>query len=508
MLGSRGLSDSRTNRCCSFKSIDPSPCHASAHPIDHGSSTAFSIRDTQEESPNTVTVSEITTRHLRRLKASASDFLGKEVNAAVITVPTDFGEAQKDSLKVAAKAAGIEVLQFIHEPISAVLAYDARPEAKLSDKITVVADLGSTRSDVAVVASRGGMYSILATAHDFDLGGAKLDEVLVDHFAKEFIKKHKADPRKNERSLAKLKLESEATRKALSLGASASFSIESLADGIDFTATVNRTRYELLANKVFGSFTRLIDGAVQKAELDVLDIDEVILSGGTSHTPKIASNLQAHFPQSTTILAPATAPTAINPSELSARGAAIQASLISEFDTEDIEQSTHPMVTVTPHVSKAIGVLCISDDEEKGIFKALVEAETAVPTRRTAHFAVPREGGDVIVKLCEGIREIKVTTHAPKPKTNGKVDGARDEDEDVDSDEEEEEEEEIREKVWKPGKALAEVAVKGVKKGGKVEVQVNVGGDLAVQLIVREVGGKGGVRGNIEKPATVANGSV
>ncbi|KAL9068186.1 MAG: hypothetical protein Q9157_006576 [Trypethelium eluteriae] len=474
------------------------------------SGIAFSIRDTEAESENTVTVSEITTRHLKRLKTSASDFLGKEVNAAVITVPTDYSVAQKEGLKASAKGAGIEVLQFIHEPVSAVLAYDARPDAKLSDKIILVADLGGTRSDVAVVASRGGMYSILATAHDYDLGGAKLDKVLIDHFAKEFIKKHKTDPRKNERSLAKLKLESEATRKALSLGATASFSVESLADGIDFTATINRTRFELLANKVFGSFIRLIEGAVQKAELDVLDIDEIILTGGTSHTPKIASNLQTHFPQSTAILAPATSVTAINPSELSARGAAIQASLIAEYDTEDIEQSTHPMVTVTPHISKAIGVLCISDDEQKGIFKKLVEAETAVPARRTAHFAVPREGGDVIVKICEGVREIKVSKPEPKPKTNGKPEGEDDVDDDEDDEDEddEDEEDEIREKVWKAGKVLAETAVKGVKKGGKVEVQVNVGGDLAVQLIVREVGGKGGVRGNIGKPTTVENGSA
>ena len=95
------------------------------------------------------------------------------------------------------KAAGIEVLQFINEPVAAVLAYDARPDSKLADKITVVADLGGTRSDVAVIASRGGIYTILSTIHDYDVSGFKLDQVLIDHFAKEFLKKHKtgADPR-------------------------------------------------------------------------------------------------------------------------------------------------------------------------------------------------------------------------------------------------------------------------------------------------------------------------
>ena len=167
------------------------------------------------------------------------------------------------------------MLQYISEPVAAVLAYDARPESKLEDKIIAVADLGGIRSDIAIIASRGGLYSILATVHDYESGGRQLDQVLVDYFAKEFLKKHKSDPRQNPRSLAKLKLEAEATKKALSLGATASLSVESLAEGIDFSSTINRTRYELLASKVFAGFLRLVQEAVQKADLDILDINEV-----------------------------------------------------------------------------------------------------------------------------------------------------------------------------------------------------------------------------------------
>jgi molecular chaperone DnaK (HSP70) len=212
------------------------------------------------------------------LKKSASDFLGKTVNAAVITVPTNFSHAQREALVAAAKDAGIEVLQLIHEPVAALTAYDARPEAVVKDKLVVVADLGGTRSDIAVVASRGGMYTILATVHDYELGGAILDQVIIDYFAKEFIKKHQTDPREDTRGLAKLKLEGEATKKALSIGTNATLSIESLVNGIDFGSTINRTRYELLAAKVFSQFTALIEQAVKKAELDVLDIDEVCLN--------------------------------------------------------------------------------------------------------------------------------------------------------------------------------------------------------------------------------------
>ena len=260
----------------SFDSIDPTPCHASAHPEKKDSSISFSIQDTESVDRNEVTVSEITTRHIRRLASSASDFLGKKINAAVISVPTNFTEEQKEALKKASKAAGVEVLQMISEPTAAVLAYDARPEAELKDKIILVADLGGTRSDVAVIASRGGTYSILSTSHDYETAGAQLDQILVDHFAKEFMKKNKnTDPRQNARSLAKLKLEAEATKKALSLGGNASLSVESLADGADFASTINRTRYEMLASKVFGSFTRIIEETVRKADLDILDVDEV-----------------------------------------------------------------------------------------------------------------------------------------------------------------------------------------------------------------------------------------
>ncbi|RMZ72916.1 chaperone dnaK [Pyrenophora seminiperda CCB06] len=478
-----------------YKSIDPSPCHQSAHPIENDNSVAFSIRDSSEEQENTVSVVEVTTRHLKRLRSSASDYLGKDVNAAVITVPTNFTDAQKEALRQASTNAGIQVLQFISEPTAAVLAYDARPGAQVSDKIVVVADMGGTRSDIAVVASRGGIYTVLATVHDYEVSGSQLDQVLMDYFAKEFMKKHKSagDPRENDRALAKLKLECEAVKKALSIGTTASFSVESLVGGTDFTATVNRTRYDLLGNKLFGAFARLVTHAVEKANLDPLDISEIILAGGNSHTPKVASTVRSSFPESTVVLAPSTSTTAINPLELAVRGAAIQASLIQEFELEDIEQSTHPMVTVTPHLSTAVGVLCISGDASSGVFHAIIDAETPLPVRRTATITTPREGGDVLIKLAEGSRHIKVTK--PEPKAKAEKD---DEDEDSDEDDSEEEEEELREKTWKVGQVLSEAAIRGVKKGGKIEVQINIAADLSINAVIREVGGKGGVRGIVQ----------
>ncbi|KAJ0166491.1 Ribosome-associated complex subunit SSZ1 [Colletotrichum tanaceti] len=472
-----------------FKSIDPTYNHASAHPQDVNGTVSFAVKDKEgAEEPSNVSVTETTTRYIRRLVSSASDYLGKKVTSAVITVPTNFSEKQKDALTKAANDAGLEVLQIISDPIAAILAYDARPEVKVEDKIVVVADLGGTRSDVAVIASRGGMYTVLATAHDYEFSGSHLDQVVMDHFAKEFIKKHTTDPRENARSLAKLRAESESTKKALSLGTNASFSVESLAEGIDFTSTINRLRYETISRKVFDGFNRLVEGVVKKAELDVLDIDEVILAGGTAHTPRIAANFANLFPESTNIIAPATQASAINPSELLARGAALQASLIQDYDAEDIDQSTHAAVTVVKHIANAIGVVG-ADDE----FVPIVPAETAVPARRTIHVAGPKEGGDVLIRIVEGGAHIKVTKPEPKAKPEANGD---DSDSDFDSDEEEE----TREKIWKVGPTLAEAAVRGVSKGAKVEVTINVAADLGVTITAREVGGKGGVRGNIKAP--------
>lgn len=483
-----GISQLSANSA-SFKSIDPTHCHASAHPQKHESTIAFTIQDKEGDEPSTVTVSEIATRQFKRLAQSASDFSGKKVNSCVLTIPTNFNDKQKAALTKAATDAGLEVLQLIHEPIAALLAYDARPESKVSDKIVVVADFGGTRSDVAVIASRGGMYTILATAHDYEFAGVHLDKVLMDHFAKEFIKWNTTDPREDPRSLAKLKMESEAAKRALSIGTNANFSVESLAEGADFTSTINRLRYETIARKVFDGFTRLIEGVIKKADLDVLDVDEVILSGGTSHTPKIASNMANIFPSTTTILAPSTTPTAISPSELQARGAALQASLIQEYEAGDIEQSTHAAVTTVKHLTNAIGVLAISADSAKGTFIPIVASETAVPARRTIHIAAPKEGGSVLVKIVEGGSSIKISKPDPKSKSD-----------DSESEDSDDEPEDVREKVWKVGNVLAEAAIKDVKKGGKVEVMINVAADLSVTISLREVGGKGGVRGNLSAP--------
>jgi hypothetical protein len=173
--------------------------------------------------------------------------------------------------------------------------------------------------------------------------------------------------------------------------------------------------------------------------------------------------------------------------------------LIQEFEQEDIEQSTHPAVTVNTHLANAIGIVVKSADGAE-IFQPIFVPETAVPSRRTAQFAGPADGGDVLVTIAEGKREIKVTKPEPKakPEANGDKAEKEDDDDDSDDDDSEEEDEETRENVWKVGKHLAELAIRDVKKGAKIEIGINVAADLGVNITAREVGGKGGVRGVLE----------
>ena len=157
---------------------------------------------------------------------------------------------------------------------------------------------------------------------------------------------------------------------------------------------------------------------------------------------------------------------------------------------------------MTPHLHHAIGLVTTGPDG-KDTFSVVIEPSTPVPVRRTAQIPL-KDGGDALIRLAEGSREIDVREEE-KPAVNG---NGKQADDDSDEDDSDDEPEEVRSKVWKAGTLLAEAGVKGVKKGGKVEVQINVAADLSVTVVCREVGGKGGVRGVLEGGKTELNGKA
>lgn len=438
-----------------------------AKPKDVNGEVGYEI--TIDGKSQTLTINEVTKRHFKQLKSAAEDFIGKEVESVVLTVPTDFSEHQRDELTKIVESSGLKVLQLINEPSAALLDHLSLEDKLSQDKLYVVVDFGGTRSDGAVISVRGGVMTILATAHEHGLGGDKLDTALSEFFAKEFEKKTKVNPRNNARSIAKLKAESIVVKKTLSNVQTSTCSIESLADGFDFHTSINRLRYELTARDVLSKMTAFVEKVIKNAGLEALDIDEVLLVGGTAHTPKLASNISYLFPQSTKVIVPSLDSKALNPSELIARGAALQASLIETFDESEIAESLQPIVVNTQHLSKPIGI-----KDSEGNFVPILVAETAYPIKKSIEIT-NGESPSVVVELYEGQRTVKETV----------IEAEKDEDDsEDDSDEEPEVEREI---VYKVGDKLAEFSLKDLKPNSKLEVTVNITQNGVLHVSGREL---------------------
>lgn len=451
-----------------FDDVDVSVSSAGAPAIKtEDGSIGYEIA--REEGTEIVTVAEATKRHFAQLKLAAEDYIGKKVESVVLTVPTDFSEHQRSELVAIAASAGLKVLQLVNEPSAALLAHLSADEDRLlKDKVYVVADFGGIRSDAAVIAVRGGVLTILATAHEYGLGGDKLDAALGEFFAKEFEKKNKTDPRKTARSLAKLKAESIVVKKTLSNVQTSSCSIESLAEGLDFLTSINRLRYELTARLVLSDLTAFVEKVVTKAGLETLDIDEVLLVGGTSHTPKLASNISFLFPESTTVVAPSLDPKALNPSELISRGAALQASLVEAFDEDEIKESLQPIVVNTQHIQKPIGI-----KDAEGNFVPILVAETAYPIKKSIK-VTNGESSSALVELYEGKRTIKETVIEAEPESD-------------ESEDEDDEPEIKKEVVYEAGELLAQLTLKDLKPQSSLEVTVNITQNGTLHLSGREL---------------------
>lgn len=458
-----------------YDEVDLSVAAAGAAPVktaDGGIGYNIAKNDTTE----LVTVEEAATRHFKQLKLAAEDYLGTSVESAVLAVPTDFSEHQKEVLAHVAAQAGLKVLQQINEPTAALLAHltaasiASGEEELLQDKLYVVADFGGIRLDAAVIAVRGGIMTILATAHEHSLGGDALDDALSDHFAKEFEKKFAVDPRKSPRSLAKLKAEAITAKKTLSNVTLSSFSIESLADGFDFLSNINRLRFELAARKPLSDMTAFLDTVLAKAGLDALDIDEVLLAGGCANVVKLALNIEFTFPASTRVIAPSTEVKATNPEELSTKGAALQAALIESFDEEEIAESLQPIVVNTQHLSAPIGI-----KDASGAFQSILVAETAYPIKKSLE-VTNGDASSVVIELYEGKRTVVETEVAPEPRL------------DDDSEDESDDEPEVkREVVYVAGELLASLALTDLKPNAKLEVIVNITQNGALHLTGREL---------------------
>ncbi|EDO14817.1 hypothetical protein Kpol_339p4 [Vanderwaltozyma polyspora DSM 70294] len=447
-----------------YSQCDITRCESGAPAVEVDGKVGFVI-SRGEGKEETLTVDEVISRHLKQLKLAAEDYIGSTISQTVLSLPTNFTAEQKSALSAAAAKVGLEIVQFINEPSAALLAHVEQFPFK-NDVNVVVADFGGLRSDAAVIAIRGGIFTILATEHDNTLGGNDLDNELVEYFAKDFEKKNKSNPRTNARSIAKLRANASITKKTLSNATSATISIDSLADGFDYHASINRMRFELVTNKVFARFSSFIEKVIAKAELDPLDINAVLLSGGVAFTPKLSSNLEFLFPESVEILGPQNAESSNYPNELSASGAALQAGLASIYDEDEMKEALQPIVINTPHLKKAIGLAGAN-----GEFFPVLMAETSYPVKKS--IKLKEASGDLLISVYEGEHHIEEKTLEPAPK----------EENDEDSEEwSDDEPEVVREKHYTLSTKLMDLGIKDVKKGVEVTFQLTKDAKLRVSV--------------------------
>ncbi|KAG1313124.1 hypothetical protein G6F64_002483 [Rhizopus arrhizus] len=438
------------------------------------------------EGKTVFTAQEISAKFLRHIRESAEAFLGTSIGGAVMAVPSYFTEKQREELVAAAEGAGIQVKQLVQESAAAALAYGVGQGSSSSapqDKTIVVCDLGGHSFDVTVLAVRSGMYSILATAHDTKVGGASFDDNLIKHFTSEFQKKSKIDISSNKKALAKLRNAVEVTKKMLSSGNSAPCFVESLAEGVDFHSTVNRMRFELLSKNVFSQLQSVVNQVLEKSQLDASEIDQVLLAGGSARIPKFALKIREVFSSEHTKVL-----NELEADEVVARGCAIQGSLIAGFEKEDVDAAVHPVVTLVPHTSKAIGILNANNE-----FVTIVPRGTALPTRRIFEFSNAQDNQThAYVALYEGDHTVEKYEVKPEPVP-------------VEEGEEPyEEEPEIHTKVYnKPAAQLIEASLaleKAAKaKESKIEAQITIDAQSNVTFVLREKNGKNVVKAESKK---------
>ncbi|KAE9392211.1 actin-like ATPase domain-containing protein [Gymnopus androsaceus JB14] len=357
-----------------------------------------------------LTVSEVTTIFLKSLLQSAEDFLGKKVQGAVITVPSIFTDAQKDALEKAAADAGIVVYQLLEEPaaVAATTTTEAWSPTLAVDRTQLVVDVGSSSLSLSLLALRDGLAHILASSSSAGIGGDAIDSKLTTFFANEFTKKTKTPLTvcsekpsiADARAEAKLRLAVEHTKRTISASpGAATCSVESLKDGVDFTSSINRLRFDMLVRPIYDSIARSVADLLDSAKVDPHHVDEIVYVGGTTCLPGLDEHLCLTAGFNEDINTPFSMGTVIgggigDPTTVLARGCALQAALIASLTEQDAELKKaferNSELTEVKTTSKILGLVFPdeSGNELGGTWIPLVPAETVLPARRTATFDI------------------------------------------------------------------------------------------------------------------------